>query len=1127
MKDGAVLALSGTGRLAARLEGDIPKVGDSLFLQGRTGKQMMGLTVTLKTASGEKRSLSIRPTVDRGDDYLSFIGWRGPWGKYYARPNPTFYKPEELAKRKSVWASLPGASGHSLGLELRPTGDSEIEVWLDGQFMQILPMDSPALRYEITLAPEASVESLRFEEVAPATRLTLPIAARAPAQSNLRLELDPNAAVPTAFAKLAGPARGIPVGGLGTFPGLVTEDLQSSFWRRHASHCLPEQAMFSVPLAVYSHANILCAVDTKEGAVPEFTLRVTRYGGSRGNAMADTIVRIPAGEKSGESNARVVGSVQSGTGVSTPLWLIKVPIKNGLIEDLLHSDTFKDNNVGTSRYLDVELLDPLANVEKADAFPPPTELTNRAWRPTVNNPRSSVTVFGITLDPSPSDLTVRANLGFQAFYLTDQPAFFATVKAFKAGHYTLQWTVADIAGTIVDSGTQGAKVDAGQEQMIAVQVKEGIGWYAARFQLSDSQKAELVDYRTSFVMLAPDTRKAGLESPFYGWWFQKNQRSDVKLEEVGPLLQRLGVRRVGLSPDMPESVTMKYGFTESTISWRDARLAMLDFRDGKATLEQALAAQEASIRSQLALWPSIDRLLVFHESGAKGAPFPSEIYGEPARDHTAASDENSPEALMIKEGAAPAAALKKADDEWRQNWPRRIEYLIAMAKMVRHKFPKLKMQYGNDGNSLGLMGELFRQKFPRESIDTISIEDLGQTFAPERGLVGGLQSAWFLRETARQMGYGDIPITACTEWIGRMTERLGLQKQAEWKVRDGLLALAYGFDTISIAGINDAGSGYYFSGWANGGLCYRYPTMAPKPAYAAIATLTQVLDHAKFQRMVPTGSSVLYAMEFRHGEAWIYALWTPRGTRETSWEFAQSESRILTDLYGRTTELEGKVGKLKASPAPQYLTSKTQIVSFKAGGAAFPADQAPAKTAQVIPLESISEVSIVSDKGPEKSRKAHPELLPHLREGDFAIREVVDDQMGRCLEVELKPTRDLLWAMEHEYVILQLKMPVATSSKNAGLWIKGNGSWGEVDLRTASSGSPWLTNNDLSLRWPGDATLNFDGWNFICYPSSGNAKNSPNQVTGIMLTMPRQTICGPEMAPVENLKIRLKSIVLF
>jgi hypothetical protein len=435
---------------------------------------------------------------------------------------------------------------------------------------------------------------------------------------------------------------------------------------------------------------------------------------------------------------------------------------------------------------------------------------------------------------------------------------------------------------------------------------------------------------------------------------------------------------------------------------------------------------------------------------------------------------------------------------------------------------------------MNLLGELFRRKFPRKYIDTISSEDLGQTIAPERDTLGSTQDGWYLRELAKKMGYGDVPVTATTEWIGRMVEGgrpHGLREQAEWKVRDGLLALAYGYDTISIAGINDASDAYYYSIWANGGLNYRYPIMAPKPAYAAIATLTQVLDKAKFVRFIPTGSTVFYLAEFQRGDDWVYALWTPRGERELQLTFNDVASRTLTDLYGRTKDVAGKSLALQASTAAQYLVSKTKLISASAGKSTFTAD-APEKPLQTIVLDDANAISITDDKTREGKTDIAYSSVRKMIQGKATLREVDDPEMGKCIEVELQPNPALsgdLSLSEIEYVTLKFSKPISTKAKNAGIWIKGNGSWGAVDILKSGWG-PWADNGNLNRSWSGDATLNFDGWNMIQYPYYDWVHDKPGDVTtitGLRITFPRTTLVGTDRVPIINQKVRIKKIDLW
>jgi hypothetical protein len=1024
-----------------------------------------------------------------------------PWpARYCIRPNIGFLNAAEQKKLAAVWSTLPSASQHEFKLEYRYVG-SAFQIWFDDNLMSEVEAPTGVAGCRITLAPGASLREVSAAPRTSSSSVVLPVQeySRVQEMAGAKLAFDDKAQLPEEFKKLDGPeTKGIALAMLGRFPGLRSDDLQSFYWRRHASDSLLEQRMFSVPLATYDRAEVLCALDDDPAKVNSFTLRVTRYGNSRGNAMADTIVTVPRDETAANANARRVGTVSYGSAQvrkKATLWLVTVPIKNGLIQDLLYNDDHKNQNTGTARYLDVELLGgPLANVAVADAFPPPMEVTGRSW---AGLPQTSgVHVFGVALQKSPAVMQVRSNIGVQAFYASDKPQFEAVVRAERAGEYSVRWDYADMDGKAAGSGARAIKLDAGGEGKIVASVTPGVGWYAARFRLEDAAGHELVDYRTSFVMLPPDTRQAGLESPFYGWWFGANHGSDIKLDEIGPLLKRLGIRRVGLGEGMPESETLpQYGFTESTVPWTSKFYGEL--YGGKTDMAGAIAQHEALIRKYVEQWPHIDRMLVFHESGSTTNVFPSEIVG-----------------------VAPPPL--KPDVAERMKF--RIDYLTALAKMMREKFPQIKLQYGNDGNSLRIVGELLRAGFPREYIDTISSEDLGQTMIPERMMIGGTQDGFYLRTMAEKMGYGDVPVTACTEWIGRMTEKLGLRTQAEWKVRDGLLALAYGYDTISIAGINDAGDGYYYSIWANGGLTGRYPIMAPKPAYAAVATLTRVLDRAQFQRFVPTGSTVCYLEEFRRGNEWVYALWTPRGERAVTLNFPDAAQRTLTDLYGHESGANGKVVTLDAGTAPRYLTSPTQLASCALGASTFPRDKAnvPPQPQQVIPLESTGAIALVADSY-RADRTANAIWEKQLM-GQFEIRNVDDPEMGQCVEVELKPEGELRLG-DVEYLTLQLKQPVATTAKNAGVWIKGNGSWGEVDLM--GSALPWRDNHDLDLRWRGDLTMNFDGWNFLKFPTAGKDGDKPGSVTGFRITLPRATLVGTEMKPVPVLKFRLKSIVLF
>lgn len=1136
-------------RDAARLEGPILSTDRNLTFRAKAGKERLGYMVELTGEDGTSvrynfRSLDMTVLGEKFPDGCVVFGSGKGTVYYWVRPNPKYTQKIDLKDVRDKWDSLPAASQTPIAVRVA-LKENTVEVWINEQLMSVEAVPTAGLnKYVIEVYPGGGVQSIVWSGSSKQETYALPVeqSSKAGDLSHPVIRFSAENKVPAAFHSLAGrPTDGIFIGDLGAFEKMPSDDLQSLFWRRHASDNLPLQRLFSVPLAEYSSASILCAV--KKGAADglSFTLRVTRYANSRGEAMADTIVKVPAAGSKDVVNARRVGVVSYGplnARQETELWLIKVPIKSGLIQDLIFDDDRMSRNLRSSHYLDVDLLAPLEGIDESEAFPPPQNQVARGWLPTSptfeaydlygNRPApksSNVTVFGVELEKSPASLKVSSSTGRYVFYKEEKPSLVAEINPTRPGNYIINLEISDVDGNIVREQPMPLTMEA-TPKVVSFPLEDNIGWYATRVQLLTEAQEELVDFRGSYSMLPPDTRKAGYESPFFGWWFGKNHASDIKLEEIGPLLQRLGIRRAATPDDMPESLTSKYGFTRSTVEFANqgGGRAMAGHLSGKYSLDEAIALQREDIKRNLERWPSIDRMLVFHESGGRGAPFPTELWGKPAVSDPSHVDDVSPEALLRSEGQETPKEIEQRK-LWAQVWPKRMEYLRAMTAMVRKEFPQLKMQFGNDGNSLEIMGELFRQKFPKEMIDTIAVEDLGQTIAPERALVGGLHSAWFLRELARKTGYGDLPVTACTEWLGRMTERLGLRTQAEWKVRDGLLALAYGFDTISIAGINDAGDGYYYSIWANGGLNYRYPYLAPKPAFSAVATLTQVLDQAKFQRMVPTGSPVLYVQEFKRGDDWIYPIWTPRGERATTLNFEQGGEYELIDLYGRQKSVSGKAITIEAGTGVQYLVSHERLLGVEAGESRFPADTAPKEVLEEIPLESIEAVEIV--EAPWMTPiGANPTAIPKLKPGKFEIREAEDEQMGKCLEIELIPEGEVR-DFEHEYVVLKLKDSHPTAAKNAALLVKGNGSWGDIDIWKSRSWGPWASQKNLHLRWRGDNSFNFEGWNFVKFPYYDWLRDTPNAVEGIVLTIPRKVIVGTELEPVNNLKIRIKKLVLF
>ena len=730
-------------------------------------------------------------------------------------------------------------------------------------------------------------------------------------------------------------------------------------------------------------------------------------------------------------------------------------------------------------------MEPLNGVDETDAFPTDLQaICKRSYKPLTK--RTAVHVFGLTLESSPAELVVRASSPVNAFYAAAHPSLQAEVRAKQAGTYQLAWKFADSDGTIAATGNQKLNCIAGASPTVALPVTVSNGWYATQVQLLDASGETLVDQRGTFVMMPPDTRQAGAESPHGLWWFNWAHGGQKDYERVGTLMQCAGQRHTMLESN---SVMAPYQVTTWCIPWK---------RSKAESVEMWVNDLEIQIRNRLAGAPNTTTVMIYHESGDYGGRAPSELWGE------------IPPALSEKNEAA---------------WQHRMEFLLLGLKMIRAKFPQLKIQLGNDGSSYGIVGEMFRHGLPKEYVDYVAVEDLGQTFIPESPAVGGLQSAWYLRETARHFAGTNVQITACYEWLGRMHLKLGLRAQAEWYIRDALHARAYGFPSIPLGAIHDAGQGYFHTIWGNGGLCFRYPYMYPKPAYAAMATHTLILDAAKFERLVPAGSLSVYAMEFQRAGQWIYAVWVPRGCREVTLTFDSESDRTITDLYGRARTATGRELDLAASTAVQYISSQSKIARITCGKSAFPADQPPEKFTVVDSLASTAPWTVDTVTNtvtfPYRPFPIHVPV-----QGRYAIQTVSDMEKGNCVELELKPEGQL-WPMKYEQTRIKLKdpKPLPGPYEYVGVWVKGNSSWGEIVAEIAGVNG---TLTPLIPDWNGAANINFDGWNFLRLkiPAGANWKG-PITLTGFVVTIPRQILYGTDCTPVPDLKIRLKDACLF
>ena len=973
-------------------------------------------------------------------------GVRSSWGlTLHTRPNLRYrYNPDRELQIVAQWESYPAASAKFVRMELRPD-EKGAQLWLDG-------------RYAGRFDGGARVASLGF--VLPANGAVRDMAVTAKPFSERYQVLDVNwIANPGALAgakpSLVGgqTVSGVPFvvadGPGNADTGVCRENLGSfalecdGYLDRSAFDGMRESLLLSVPVAQYTRAWALCAVEDDPDKVSVVTARITRLGGvggARGPAIADTSVTLPPTGEPLPPGVTKAGEVDA-EGKLLPLYLVEFKLDIGAIQDVIfqeYDEKGKSKAPGRSDltmgpYLDFEVL---GKCNDRDNF-----YINRERKP--SDDISGVHVFAATLERSPVEVQFLPARESNTYQPGETAAMKATLRALWPAECRLEWTVADNDGKPLGRGAKDfsfAKSGETDEFTVALDQKD-FGWYSVNFKFTEKSGRPILEHRAYYALIDKDKRKAGYESPYFAWWPWAHGMVADK-ETVAEVFARAGIRKTMVKS---EQDMLPRKFTLGQFPWFRSRTTDPQQRDKELT---------DKIKSQLAAFPHTDEAIIFHESG--GGPYPLELLG--------GKTEISPEeAQKDKTMSERAEAYAKA---WRQN------------------APGVRLVVGNSGDGLGLLARLFRSKYPREYIDAIGEESVGLTMPPERSVA---VNYWALKKLAALYGY-DLPVEACYEWKCRVPRHLGLARCAEWTARDALIALAWGNRVICVAGATEPANSYYNTVWGAGGFT-RYPQFYPYPSYPAIAALTQTLDCARFSRMVPTGSLSVYALEFKRDNEFILALWTARGALDATVEMENDGAITRTELYGRVSTLKTDAGRLvvPVGEAPVYLSSSVAVKLISVPPErSFPREQRPvdAGIAIVNAMDKVEDWKLDTAVDPriDVPAKAPVDNTSFRRPGKYELRAAKDDRKGDCLELELLKTGDCP-ALMQEYAFLKLAKPVETAGvpSTIGLWVKGNSSWGKVlwEIEDAE-GEKWLSAGTHGYGcnvydWPELAGINYDG----------------------------------------------------
>lgn len=353
-----------------------------------------------------------------------------------------------------------------------------------------------------------------------------------------------------------------------------------------------------------------------------------------------------------------------------------------------------------------------------------------------------------------------------------------------------------------------------------------------------------------------------------------------------------------------------------------------------------------------------------------------------------------------------------------------------------------------------------------------------------------------LREEFKKVGKDPYLIFLEGNFVSTADGALSLDEQADFVVRNTLAYYAYGINRLAtVICAYDAGNYYGEEHYGNGYVCGRLPLACPKPAYAAVATMTRHLNRANFTGPMATGSTTVYCLQYKHYKTGdlVYVLWTIRGKRPMTLTVGAKDKPQLFDADDNAIDLKVADGKahFTVSSSPIYLRGLSITPQIELGkpdhGDAVPG-------AHTMTLANMGDGKWRVSTGRDLTYEDNHPLQMARFQGAMSVKSVAAPERcgGSALAVHLEKQKKVRKTMPW-YTTLVPGKPITIPGRasHIGLWVKGSSDWGRVvySLRDAA-GERWVSVGTRE-QWNVDdihcwSKFCFDGWRYLRFEMPSN-----------------------------------------
>jgi hypothetical protein len=682
------------------------------------------------------------------------------------------------------------------------------------------------------------------------------------------------------------------------------------------------------------------------------------------------------------------------------------------------------------------------------------------------------------------------------------------------------------------------KADSQEQEIRIFPPAEMLGLYAVQTVV------KVGDFRQSrtgaFLRLPPDTRKATpANSPWGLWSWNGGHATNPSTEENIRILKLLGAINSFALMD-------KSGPKEAPVSLYEVRK-----KTGIAPMHYRLEGR------QMPAWTSDDPYdpAKYREyAEAKGKETAGQLKLHPDLQYVNVFAENTI-SLRVTHGMSPWAMGQPWFDYLPVEAARvRAHWLTAKAAFegVRKHAPGVKFIFGHGAGNFAQpffqLEDWNADLFDGYGLDLPQFERMPerQPRATEPSLL------YFLHHQLKEKGLvGKKEIVHLESYFppsGPMA--LTVEQQAESVVRTAVLSLSLGTTKFMRTWADQtSGDGWGSSHYGATGLIDRMPESNPKPATAAFATMTRVLDLAKYDGWLDTGSRSAYCVRFKDDDRLVYAVWTFRGTRPLALT-AEGRAEITRyDMHGNPfpVEMKNQQGTVTLSSTPQWLVvRKGAIQSATVGEPTYA--EAPLANNRV--LENFESRDWKYDPGVFERYQTNHWDMPREPGEMQAGRKRNEQRKSTVFRVELQnPDGKKPMVGFYGVFVPQRPIEIPGKAKALGFWVNGHSAWNRFIYEIEDAkGEKWLScgtrdawNCDDIHSW---SSINHDGWRYMSFPLPGNAPGDnfreadttwwgsdaegivdlPVKLTRVMIEMRPQMVYADEMLPVKDLSIELDDL---